>query len=246
MKKKNLVTGALALTLLFNASGCITIKKEDTINKTSIEEILNQTYKTKDIFVITITLITGEEELIFIDSNNYDIFSNNYYSTEDIVRISLLEYLSVDELKETYTYKELLDLLQKKVEEFHVSSYNESNHFPYEVFNIDHSGEEQYDAKYLKFILTKSKKDNKNEIYLGYYNQKLGDNFIVDFNEFFTDIATAHEDYYPITEFIPTEYLKLTYSESELRALLSFARDIYHNGNKFYSESPKLELTNKD
>lgn len=246
MKKKNLVTGALALTLLFNTTGCTNRDKADFTSSTNITESLENTYKANSIFVATKTLITGEKEIVFTNGNDVDIFSSFPYEDSEIdKKVPLIEYLSVEQLQENFTYKELITLLKEIRSDYHGASYNHNLQFPYSVFTeIKTEDEVMYLGSKIRFGIVKNEKDGADEIYL-YYPGKIGIITNGTYNEFFTKKSTRFESIskrFSLNDFIPTELLRNAYTEKELRALLTFVREVYHNGLKLYEETPKLTL----
>lgn len=248
MKKKNLVTGALALTLLFNTTGCTITEKSDFISNTNITKSLENAYKANSIFVTTKTLITGEKEIVFTYENGVDIFSSFPYKSDDIdKKVPLIEYLSVEQLQENFTYKELIVLLKNIRSDYHGVSYNPNLQFPYEVFTETKTEDEiYYLTSNIKFGIVKNAKDNACEIYL-YYPSKTGSlsNGVYTYNEFFTGKSVGQStisNTFSLNDFIPTELLRNAYTEKELRALLAFVREVYHNELKLYEETPKLTL----
>lgn len=255
MKKKNLVTGALALTLLFNVTGCsYSVQKTKHTSSQSITEMLQITYQLNGIYVVNKTLMNGEKELILtiyrpLDKLYFDILSLDKYDKNSFDKesvIPLIEYLTLDELKESYTYEELRSILQKLREEFHGVSYNPNIPFPYETFTEEKTeSEEMYYANKIKIAVVKNEKDNGSEIYLTYPNT----HFIRDYGhgEFFTavDFNDKNVESFPVNDFIPANLIRNAYTEKELRALLVYVRELYHNNATIYAY-PKLELTTKD
>lgn len=248
MKKKNLVTGVLALTLLFNATGC-SISKTNHVSSQSIVEMLQTTYRLDGIYVATKTLMTGEKELVLTSESYYDILGIYQHSETSIDnKIPLIEYLTLDELKESYTYEELRSILQKLREEFHGVSYNPNIPFPYEIFTEEKTeSEEMYYANKIKIAVVKNEKDDGSEIYLTYPNIRI---FNEDYgkSEFFTtvDFTDKNVKSFSVNDFIPANLIRNAYTEKELKALLVYVRELYHNNATIYDESPKLALTNED
>ena len=251
MKKKDFATGALAFTLLFNTVGCgSTIEKSSHVSSQSIVEMLQTTYKIDGIYVATKTLMTGEQELVLINGSCYDIFSKYQYDEKQIDEsslIPLIEYLTLDELKENYTFEELRLILQKIREEFHEVSYNINIPFPSEIFTEEkNEGEKMYYANKIKLTLVKNEKDENYEIYLTYPNKFRFKEF--GNCEFFTTLDFGNEffEIFAINDFIPANLTRNAYTEKELRALLSYVRELYHNNATIYEELPKLELNKED
>lgn len=255
MKKKNLVTGVLALTLLFNTTGC-SVQKTEHVSSQSIVEMLQTTYQLDGIYVVNKTLMTGEKELILtiyrpLDKLYFDILSLDKYDKNSFDKesvIPLIEYLTLDELKESYTYEELRSILQKLREEFHGVSYNPNIPFPYETFTEEKTeSEEMYYANKIKIAVVKNEKDDGSEIYLTYPNIRI---FNEDYgkSEFFTtvDFTDKNVKSFSVNDFIPASLIRNAYTEKELKALLVYVRELYHNNATIYDESPKLALTNED
>ena len=248
MKKKNFITGALALTILFNTTGC-SIQKTDHISSQSIVEMSENTYELDGIYVATKTLITKEEELVLITEFLYrDIFSNYKYNENEINKdsiVPLIEYLTLNELKESYTFEELKLILQRLREDFHGVSYNPNIPFPYEAFTEERNEKDTtYYADKIKLSLVKNEKNEDYEIYLSYPNSKILNTHLGN-SEFFTNVNLGSKviKTFPVNDFIPTNLIKNAYTENELKALLAYVREIYHSNTTLYEEANKLELT---
>lgn len=103
-----------------------------------------------------------------------------------------------------------------------------------------------YYANKIKIAVVKNEKDDGSEIYLTYPNA----HFISDYGhgEFFTagNFKDRNVKSFPVNDFIPANLIRNAYTEKELKALLVYVRELYHNNATIYDESPKLALTNED
>lgn len=104
-----------------------------------------------------------------------------------------------------------------------------------------------YYANKIKLALVKNEKDDGSEIYLTYPNIRI---FNEDYgkSEFFTtvDFIDKNVKSFSVNDFIPASLIRNAYTEKELKALLTYVRELYHNNATIYDESPKLALTNED
>lgn len=241
-----ILTGTFTLGVAFGTA----IKSENdriiNLNDEQIIEEVTEGYNSRDIEVKIVNTVTGEQELFFFYKGR-ELFTNYDYSKVSRVEetMALYECISLSDLKSFYTKEELKVLLLKSREEFH-GGIDRKNIFD-EVNNGEN--EKTYDIKDLYFIL-KSDKDGNKEIYLA---KCVRHKFFSTFHELFTEEAfpIRDADFYnednekgrfSVIEFISPSELRETYTESELKCLLLYVREILKNDEKIYG-SNKLQLT---
>ncbi len=104
-------------------------------------------------------------------------------------------------------------------------------------------GEKIFKLKNLYLGVYVNSKTDKNELYIveksGLKSLEIFSNTLLDFNS----DATCYRE--PLISFIPTAILKPHYTESELKVLLEYCRDLYHNNKTMYV-GKSLTLETKD
>lgn len=256
-RKQNLaiiLAGAVSLGAL---TGCGNNKSESQTSADSSQVVeVENAYKASSIDVKIVNTITGEQELYFF-YNDRELFTNyNYFGS--VLRVdsnhSFYEYVSLEDAKESYTLDELKKIFISLREEFHEN--NESKAWVKENDkDINNETQEKiYNTSNIYFVSKVNSKDNNNEIFLvrkedGFatylYYELFTDTYLGTYN---TKGFNSYDDnsklgMFSILDFIPASDLKETYTESELKSLLEYVREIYNSNGKIYS-SNTLTLSN--
>lgn len=233
MKKEKIIASALAGLLLFNTlPGCSNSKNNNNVEGNTISE--EKSYSTNNLWVkIYTNELTGEDEL-YLYSGDYEVFSldSTINGMSLVSSAKLIEYISMDEYKKSYTISELRVMCENFRKEFH---------------NVDS------EVTIPDFENVKSKEDDKtfdlNDLWLIEYENEdktrelyFGKSAIIGYYEIFTDTNIIAYKLYSPMFFIPTKHLKYSYTESELKVLLEYIRDVYHNNRKLYETNAVLKL----
>lgn len=230
MRKDQKIALALAGVIAFSTfSGCSNQVTESNVESTNIEEKIDQ-YKVDDLYVVFSETITGEKCLHiitkkkdFLDLSYYDVLNNYCFLYRKIININtfsksikLFEYLNLDEMKEYVTKDELKSIYARLQLEY--NTFNDKVVF----FETSSNGEEPlYNVENLYIIEAKKSKDGEKELYIG----------DEDGIEIFTKKDLNYFDSYNLIDFLDLDDYKEKYTESELKEILSFVREIYHSKN---------------
>lgn len=226
---KKIALGMAAASIINLACGCGDKNSQSQSEQTSITDVENIKFKTNDLYVTICTNpITLEEELFISYIDKTEVFSGARLPDE--YKAKLIEYLSLDELKESYTLEELRAICKK---------LRNSHHDIEKEFTIPNwdsiepnENEKTFDLKDLYLGIYQNKSTGVDEPYFVkmnflYYTEIFSNTTIesnCEVNRFGCELI----------DFIPTNLLKPTYTESELKVLLEYIRDLYHNGKTIY------------
>lgn len=259
--KKVILVGGMVFTMAFGMSGCGNQTEDSLETFTEQETMLGENedvseanstkyYSAKDIYVVTATTLNGDKVTYL--ATKYNTLGKTYYlelKTGCVIQTrinkvtELVRYLEVEELKETYSEPEIIELYSQIT-----SSNTIKLDYPasrYANCPVEISEEEEYKAAYFHFLVAKDN-EGEEELYLVRHKTIIS----TDVYEFFTDThLKSYQFIVPLSKFAPLcDYIPLTdrkeyYTSEELKMILDYARRVFH-GNRDFNLNNSMGLYN--
>lgn len=253
--KKRLYSLALAGVVTVNMASCKSSEnsQNDILNTTefevfpeddeNIDEISDtKCYSVKNIYVVSSTTLSGNKETYLATRNS--TFTEVYYLElitgcvlERVNKVTeLVKYLDVEELKDKYTESEIIGLYSQVVGSSVEIEYPVSK---YPNCPVEMPQQEEYKAAYLHLFVGKDD-DGKEELYLARHENTFFSISSAEIYDFFTGthLKTYYEfitsvEWAPLCEYIPLPDRKENYTSEELKKILNYAREVFHNNIEF-------------